>query len=263
MSGTNLMLLPRLQLFELEDFAWFPATIRDLATEYLEFMQTKLKLHEPMLPVLRDILERSGAEQIVDLCSGSGGPVVPIMQALGSEGIACRFVLTDRFPSLQSVERLARVYPDKLSYVAAPVSADAVPVALTGLRTLFNSFHHFAPSAARSVLADAAGARQPIAIFEIPERSVATILPFLFTPLYVALATPWIRPFQWKRLFWTYMVPLVPLLCWWDGMVSAWRAYTPEEMMQFTSGLMDMEWSAGKTPIRPMGHVTYLTGVPK
>jgi hypothetical protein len=53
MSGTNLMLLPRLQLFELEDFAWFPATIRDLATEYLEFMQTKLKLHEPMLPVLR------------------------------------------------------------------------------------------------------------------------------------------------------------------------------------------------------------------
>jgi hypothetical protein len=33
--------LPRLQLFELEDLAWFPRTIRNLATDYLQFMQER------------------------------------------------------------------------------------------------------------------------------------------------------------------------------------------------------------------------------
>lgn len=35
------MPLPRLQLFELEDLTWFPHTIRDLATDYLHFMETR------------------------------------------------------------------------------------------------------------------------------------------------------------------------------------------------------------------------------
>ena len=51
----------------------------------------------------------------------------------------------------------------------------------------------------------------------------------LLTPLAVGLATPFIRPFRWSRLFWTYVIPLVPLTCWWDGVVSQLRAYTPAE----------------------------------
>ena len=31
--GSTLALIPRLQLVELEDLAWFPKTIRDLATD--------------------------------------------------------------------------------------------------------------------------------------------------------------------------------------------------------------------------------------
>jgi hypothetical protein len=41
------MPLPRLQLVELEDLTWFPHTIRDLATDYLQFMETRFALHKP------------------------------------------------------------------------------------------------------------------------------------------------------------------------------------------------------------------------
>ena len=58
----------------------------------------------------------------------------------------------------------------------------------------------------------AAAARQPIAIFEVSERSWRT-LPVLLTPLFVWLATPFMRPFLWRRLLWTYPLPLVPLTC--------------------------------------------------
>ena len=43
----------------------------------------------------------------------------------------------------------------------------------------------------------------------------------------VLLVTPLIRPFTLSRILWTYLLPLVPLTCWWDGIVSQLRAYTP------------------------------------
>jgi hypothetical protein len=115
------------------------------------------------------------------------------------------------------------------------------------------------------VLQCAVEARQPIGIFEIPERTVATMIPLLFTPLFVAMATPFIRPFQWRRLLWTYLFPLVPLTCWWDGLVSQFRAYTVSELMGLTREFdADYEWNAARVPIGATpGHLTYLVGIPR
>ena len=46
------MSIPRLHLFELEDQPWFPAAIRDLATDYLHFMETTFAMHRPVVPLL-------------------------------------------------------------------------------------------------------------------------------------------------------------------------------------------------------------------
>jgi len=91
------------------------------------------------------------------------------------------------------------------------------------------------------------------------------ILPVVFTPLFVALATPFIRPFRWGRLFWTYVVPLVPLTCLWDGLVSQLRAYTVEELDRLTGDLApdSYQWRTDRVPIPSTpGHVTYLFGYP-
>jgi hypothetical protein len=101
-------------------------------------------------------------------------------------------------------------------------------------------------------LQNAVQARQPVAIFDIPERSLLMMIPFLFTPVYVALATPFIRPFQWKRLFWTYVIPVIPFTCWWDGLVSACRAYKVAEMltMRKVSMVTIGEWVALEFAVR-------------
>jgi len=258
------MRLPRLQLFELEDLAWFPRTIRDLATDYLHFMEERFALHAPVVPLLRDLIARSAATQVVDLCSGGGGPVRAIDESLLAGGLKVRIILTDKFPNAAAFSRLAALHPEGISYWPNAVDATDVPGELTGLRTVFNAFHHFDPRAARAVLESAVAARQPIGIYEIPERSLARMLPFLFTPLYVALATPFMRPFRWKRLFWTYVIPMIPLTCWWDGLVSAWRAYTVAELLELTRGLEEFEWSAGKVKIgKSIGHITWLEGLPR
>ena len=82
----------------------------------------------------------------------------------------------------------------------------------------------------------------------------------------VMLSTPWIRPFRWSRLFFTYLLPLVPLLCLWDGVVSQLRAYTPTEMLKIAedSGVEGYRWQAEKIshPSLPL-RLTYLVGHPK
>ncbi len=258
------MPLPRMQMFELEDLSWFPQTIRDLATDYLYFMETRFALHKPVVHLLRNFLQKSSAANVVDLCSGAGGPVRAVYEGLLSEGISIRFTLTDKYPNHSAFRYLSALHPAGISYISDAVDAIKTPGDLVGLRTMFNAFHHFAPAAARAVLECAVEARQPIGIFEIPERSPATIIPLFFTPLFVAIATPFIRPFRWRRLLWTYVLPLVPLTCLWDGLVSQCRAYTVSEMLELTRGLSDYCWTAARVRIAgTSGHLTYLLGLPK
>jgi hypothetical protein len=255
--------LPRLQLFELEDLGWFPPTIRDLATDYLHFMETRFALHKPVVPLLRDLLLRSNTTSIVDLCSGGGGPVLAIWEEFLAEGSTLHITLTDKFPNVHAFARLAALHPGGIFFRVDAIDAANVPSELVGVRTFFNAFHHFGPNEARAALESAVKARQPVGIFEIPERSLAMMLPFLFSPLFVALATPFIRPFGWKRLLWTYIVPLIPLTCWWDGLISQWRAYTVAELLALTNGLDGYAWKAGRVRISgKFGHVTFLTGIP-
>jgi len=250
-------------MFELEDLGWFPRTIRDLATDYLQFIETRFALHKPILLPLRQMLGETGIAQVVDLCSGAAGPVPALYESLIAEGIPASFTLTDKYPNLSAFRRICSLHPAGIHYIEESVDAASAPRDMTGIRTIFNAFHHFTPEQARSVLACAVEAGQPIGIFEFPERSLATIIPLLFTPLFVGLATPFIRPFRWRRLLWTYLLPLVPLTCLWDGVISQCRAYTAAEMLELTRGLDGYRWTSDRAGIaRTAGHLTYLIGIP-
>lgn len=260
------MPIPRLHGFELEDQAWFPATIRDLATDYLHFMETRFGLHRPIVAVLAGALRASGSRQILDLCSGGSGPIAALQRALADQGLDVRCTLTDRFPNLSAFRRAEAESRGRINFVAEPVDARAVPAHLHGFRTLFNAFHHFRPADATAVLRSATEAGQPIGIFEIPERTLPIVASFLLTPLVVLLATPFLRPFRWRRLLWTYLIPLVPLTCFWDGLVSQLRAYTVAELDRLAQdvGTETYIWCAGRVPMPSLpGHITYLIGYPR
>ncbi len=257
------MPIPRLQLFELEDQPWFPTVIRDLCTDYIHFIEITFRLHRPVVPLFAAALRTTQSEHVIDLCSGGGGPIPALQRALAAEGLDLRFTLTDRFPNLPAFHRVETTSHGRITYAAHSVDARAVPKDLKGFRTIFNSFHHFRPTDAKAILRDAAEAGEPIGIFEIPERAVLVMLPVVFTPLFVALATPFIRPLGWRRLFWTYVVPLVPLTCLWDGIISQLRAYTVAEFDRLTQDLAhdSYQWRTGQVPIPSThGHVTYLLG---
>ena len=256
--------MARLHLFELEDQPWFPATIRDLATDYLHFMQDAVALHRGMLPFVQDAMQAGRTTHIVDLCSGGSGPIPAIIRDLQKKGMAVTATLTDLYPNVPSLERVAAASGGAIDFVARPVDARAVPKDLRGLRTLFNGFHHFRPADAQTILSDAATAGQPIAIFEMSRRSASMILWICLVPFFVLLATPFMRPFKWKRLLWTYVIPLVPLTCFWDGIVSQLRAYTVQELRAMAAAAGPMTWQVDDPRLYRTGaRITYLLGRPR
>jgi hypothetical protein len=84
----------------------------------------------------------------------------------------------------------------------------------------------------------------------------------LLAPLFVLLITPRIRPWSWARLALTYVVPIVPLLVVWDGLVSCLRSYRLAELRALTAGLdRGYAWEVGEYRRRG-AVVTYLIGAP-
>ena len=260
-------MLKRRQWVELEDQAWLPAVLRDGVTDFLQFAVNRGALYASFAPKLASAVVRARAVKVIDLCSGGGGPW---KQLLGSEPAIVQaggLLLTDFFPNDRAAKELRGRFPGRVDYVPASVSALDVPAELKGFRTLFSSFHHFEPGQALSILQDAVRKGQGIAIAESTQRHPLMLLYMLLTPLLVWLATPFYSSFSWKRLFWTYPVPLIPLIVMFDGLVSCMRTYTPQELQTMVSQIPEFdrfEWDVGLIRIGPLPvGTTYLLGVPK
>ena len=255
----------RVHLVELHEQPWFPAVWRDLLTDYLSFYATVFRPYACVGPLLAEALEREGTARIVDLCSGAGRPLLSLVPALQDSGIRdLEVVLTDRFPNLGALESIGGTGA-KVTYLTTPIDAADVPMSLKGFRTLFTSFHHFRPESARAILANAVDNGEGVGIFEYTERNwLIWGLPTLLIPLFVWLCTPFMRPFRWRRLLWTYLVPIVPVVAVWDGFVSNLRTYSVEELHDLVEQMADdsYEWQIGQARSIGVSRVTYAIGVP-
>ena len=268
----------RTDLVELHDHRWFPTFLRDLVTDALQVLWQFGNSYGPILSHLyRGLTASSSAApvRVVDLCSGGGGPWLRLSNTLERDfRLPIHVCLTDKYPNRDAFEevrarcRLQSGSRSDLGFVAATIDATRVPPELRGFRTIFSSFHHFGPADAREILRNAVQGGEGIGVFELAKREVRTMLVLCFVPFLVLLLTPRIRPFRWSRLFWTYVIPAVPFVIWFDGIVSCLRAYGLEELREMigrlpeTTSKRTYRWELGeeRTGLLP---VTYLIGYPE
>jgi hypothetical protein len=253
----------RIHLFEFEDQSWFPSFLRDYGTDFLGFLSNKTRMYKPAIPIIKEGLKKSKTNQIIDLGSGGGGGLIWLNQSLKKDIPNLKIILTDLYPNISAFKTIQK-QAENFDFIHTAVDARDVPEYLKGLRTQFLSLHHFKPEDARKILQNAVASGSPIAIFEAQERSLKSLFAMFVSPLTVFLVTPFIRPFKIGRIIFTYLIPLVPLFVWWDGIVSALRTYSPEEMHQLVKGLQDraFEWKIGRVKSGP-GIILYLLGSPK
>lgn len=254
----------RVHLFEFEDQKWFPGFLRNYMTDFLQFLSNQTKMYQPIVPIILKGLEKSGTHHIIDLGSGGGGGLIWLNTELKKDIPDLKITLTDFYPNISAFE-FTKSQANNFEFVEHPIDARNVPPELHGLRTQFLSLHHFKPNDAKQILQNAIDTNSSIAIFEAQERSLPSILAMLFSPLSVLVTTPFIRPFKFGRIIFTYLIPLVPLCVLWDGLVSSLRTYSITEMNSLVNSLNGAEnydWEIDKVKSGP-GVVLYLLGTKK
>lgn len=252
----------RREWFELHDHRLYPGFLRDLMTDALEAIWNYTNSYRVIVPRLRSAMEEAGTHHIVDLCSGGGGPWLHLREQFAvSEEFPLSVSLTDKYPNQKAFTR--RQAGQGVEFYSLPVDARQIPADLQGFRTIFSTFHHFDPGAARAILADAVKRHEGIAVFEAAKRSLRTMFATGVVPLLCWYITPRIRPFRWSRILWTYLLPVVPFTVFVDGILSCLRAYSLDDLRELTNGLSSEEyrWEMGEQDGGRIG-ITYLIGRP-
>jgi len=253
-------------LFEFEDLAWFPGTIRESMTDYLRYLITKVDFYRPVVPLIIEGMNKSNANKVIDLCSGGGGAIEQIQNDLKQLSNAeIKIILTDKYPNKSAYEFLSAKTGGVISFLDKSIEAADVPSTLKGFRTIFSGFHHFNNCTAKAVIKNAVDAKSGIGIFDGGDKHIFAVLVILIVhPLVFLFFTPFFRPFRFSRLFFTYIIPIIPFCTVWDGIVSIIRLYKPNELLQIAREVepVTYHWISGKKKSKPGLHVTYLVGCP-
>lgn len=261
--------MKRFHLFELEDQPWFPDAIRNGGTDFLGFVIRKFQLYKSIVPLLKEAMHKTGYVEVLDLCSGNGEAVELINEIINGKSGAnkFRFTLSDKFPNIESYRNLQLRNGSRIAYIAESVDVLKACAHREGFRTMFSAVHHFKPAQVKTILSGITYSGKPLAFFDGGNKSWLMILLILIVhPLLFFFCTPFIRPFRWSRLFFTYLLPVIPLYTIWDGIVSILRLHTPEELGKLARVAdpgQKYQWSHGKVRTKVGLSVSYLIGVPK
>jgi hypothetical protein len=240
----------------------------------------------------------------VDFCAGAGGPTSFVEQELNArlaeplnggskDPEQVDFVVTDIAPHLPAWTAAAAKSPH-LHYVPGSVNAAAAPddllekVTLSPLasaddaeaaqararlrarkpfRLFFLAFHHFPDPLARAILKDTLATADGFAIFELQDRTpgsfVTTILLFplmwLISPIFF-----WNDPVM---LVFMYLLPIVPFVVSFDGIISSLRTRTAEEIRTLIAecgGDAAVGWSfrdGAEWHTKPIGRMNWFVGM--
>lgn len=196
--------------------------------------------------------------KVIDFCSGSGGPTPSIEKHLQAQRARTGrdpvpFYLSDITPNLDAYV-LHASRSENLSFIPDSVDATNPPFAAISSSTpgdkqaareqgyehdgckvmrLFSlAFHHFDDEGAKRVIKSTLDTSDAVVIFELQERRAGSLLLMLLEPVLVyAMAIFWFGH-DWLYLAFTYLVPILPVLHAFDGLISCLRTRTFEEFVE-------------------------------
>lgn len=260
--------MKRIHLFEFEDLEWFPDWLRRCMMRLILVMHNLLGTSPIIAELVAKLLRESNSSTILDLCSGSGGPMPEVLQILHDKYNLTNIslILTDLYPDHKTAEVYNSTAENNINYLTTPVDATQLEGQMNGLTTMIGSFHHMKPQEARNILATFQESGKPVCIFEISDNSTPIGFWWIAFPINFIMTlfiTPMVKPITWQQLVFTYVIPVIPICFGWDGAVSNARTYTLSDLNDLLSGIesSDYEWEKGI--IEGKTNRIYLLGFPK
>jgi hypothetical protein len=207
-----------MKLKELEDFDWFPSIFRKYQMELIGILVSQFGFYHHVAKMIKTDLMKSNKVHITDLCSGSGLPAIYVHQKLALSNL--KTTLTDKFP--QGISDFEGV-----EYLTTSVDVNHLEPEANTYYTMFNAFHHLESYQRKQLIQKVLDKNSHLMIVEIVQPTILNfILVTLASTVGVWLLCPFIKPFDWKRLFFTYLIPINVLTVLIDGYISILKSKT-------------------------------------
>lgn len=256
----------RLHLFEFNDSPWAPVALRETVIESLSRTLQWGRVLEGLVAPFASFVEQAGVDQVLDLCSGAGGPAAVLVREMGRAGKRPpRFLLTDLQPRPELWAKLRDAHPEAIDFVAESVDATRIPEAIGKgrVRVIVNALHHFEPQLARDILLGACEGAPGVFVAEGFERHPRGFLPFAVLGLPALYLNPILSPrHRLQKAMLTWLSPIALAVSAWDGTVSTLRVYTENELREMVAPLGDaFVWHYGTYRFPACGLGYYFYGV--
>jgi hypothetical protein len=268
--------MKRLELFEFEDFNWLPDYIRTGVTNLIKVFHGLIGTTDVLVEVITNCRKKINFNQILDLGSGSGGPMIEVVDHINRNhqaGEPIMLLLSDKYPNANTVKRINDLDLPSVRYLTNSVDALEMENSPSGLKTMIASFHHMRPNTAKQILSAAESNKVPILIYELAENNIPVVVWWLFLPVSLTILvimslimTPFVRPLTLSQIVFTYLIPVIPIVYAWDGQASIMRTYTFEDIKALLGERKNESyvWEIGqarKSNAKKAGY--YIFGYPK
>jgi hypothetical protein len=136
---------------------------------------------------------------------------------------------------------------------------------------LFNlAFHHFEDPLAKAILKNTLETSDGFAIFELQDRTFASFVACMILGIGILIAAPYYA-WRWRSplaLFFSYIIPVLPFVLVYDGLISSLRTRTPDEVEALlrTCGADSKGWelrSGRDMHLWPAGYLSWVICVKK
>jgi hypothetical protein len=240
---------------ELEDYSWFPKTLRRWQLEFVGAISVWTKLYQPIATMLDEMIVSNKVVAVQDTCSGSGIPAVDVYRRLV---IKVPVTLTDKYPGTVFENT------NGVSYSLKPVDVlQMQPVAGT-VYSMFNAFHHFSAAQQKEFVNKMIFHKAPFIIAEILEPDLLNMVKIIFTTTIIQLLTaPFVKPFSLLRLLFTYIIPVNLFTVTYDGIISVMRSKTAKQYNDLLKDISNPSYGITVNTINNWkGNLVYIKGEP-
>ena len=259
--------MKRIQAFEFHERHECPKFLRDSVVEILGHGMRLSSCVYSSVELFKKFYDYSNSDKILDICSGSGEPASALISGLKKHGIYnIKFIISDLFPKIDAMENVKKNHPQHVEIITESVDATNVPkFDNIKSRTIINAFHHFKPDIAQKIIEDCVKKRHSIFIFEAFPRDLLRFFSILPASAIGYLINPFItKENKILKVIFSYIIPIIPLLGLYDGIISVLRIHNKEELMEMVkNSSQDYDWQYHEIPFFPFGKSVVFFGICK
>lgn len=264
----------RIHLFEFTDQSWLKGSAREAFMDCIDVIHHIARPYKGLAAKIKECADHAKSDSILDTCSGGGEQLRFILDDAHSQVVEIpKIIASDLFPQTEQYRGIIDTHGEHMfDYITSSVDLlDKTTHEDYRFMSLFTALHHFRPVEVRDIFKSAIETKDAVFVAEFTERTfINAIGPIIFAPMFLIAPLFSRRPTFLKIIF-TTIVPVIPLMVVFDGLVSTFRSYTVEEIEelfleaefgQIGETRRDRRESAfilksGKYRNSPFGHTTY------